>query len=83
MALGSALAFAFALAAAGLAEEAAAEARAEAPSEKPAARAAKGGKQAQHDLFTGGIDGATRDRLRTLLTELEGLRDRLRGALAR
>jgi DNA-binding transcriptional MerR regulator len=69
------------LAQAGL-EEAAADTHAEAPAEKPA-RATKGGRQAQADLFTGGIDGATRDRLRSLLTELEGLRDRLRGALAR
>jgi hypothetical protein len=29
------------------------------------------------------VDGATRDRLRALLTELEGLRDKLRGAIAR
>jgi DNA-binding transcriptional MerR regulator len=67
------------LAQAGLAEEAAAEEREEAPVEKPAPRAAKG-RQPQPDLFAG---GATRDRLRALLTELEGLRDRLRGALAR
>ena len=71
------------LAQAGLAEETAAEARADLPPEKPTARAAKAGRQAQPDLFTGGIDGPTRDRLRGLLTELEGLRDRLRGALAR
>lgn len=69
------------LAQAGLAEESAAEARVEAPAEK-APRAAKS-RQPQPDLFTGGLDGATRDRLRTLLTELEGLRDRLRGAIAR
>ena len=70
------------LAQAGLAEELAAEERVEAPAEKPAPRAAKG-RQPQPDLFTGGVDGATRDRLRALLTELEGLRDRLRGAIAR
>jgi len=69
------------LAQAGLAEESAAEERVDAPAEKPAPRAAKG-RQPQPDLFTGG-DGATRDRLRALLTELEGLRDRLRGAIAR
>ena len=67
------------LAQAGLAEESAAEERVEAPAEKPAPRAAKA-RQPQPDLFT---DGATRDRLRALLTELEGLRDRLRGAIAR
>jgi DNA-binding transcriptional MerR regulator len=70
------------LAQAGLAEESAVEARVEAPAEKPAPRAAKS-RQPQPDLFTGGADGATRDRLRALLTELEGLRDRLRGAIAR
>ena len=70
------------LAQAGLGEESAAEERAEAPAEKPAPRAAKA-RQPQPDLFTGGVDGATRDRLRALLTELEGLRDRLRGAIAR
>jgi DNA-binding transcriptional MerR regulator len=69
------------LAQAGLAEESASEERVEAPAEKPAPRAAKG-RQPQPDLFTGG-DGATRDRLRALLTELEGLRDKLRGAIAR
>ena len=46
---------------------------------RPRSRAAKA-RQPQPDLFT---DGATRDRLRALLTELEGLRDRLRGAIAR
>ena len=70
------------LAQAGLGEESAADERVEAPAEKPAPRAAKG-RQPQPDLFTGGVDGATRDRLRALLTELEGLRDRLRGAIAR
>jgi DNA-binding transcriptional MerR regulator len=70
------------LAQAGLAEESAADERVEAPAEKPAPRAAKG-RQPQPDLFTGGVDGPTRDRLRALLTELEGLRDRLRGAIAR
>jgi DNA-binding transcriptional MerR regulator len=69
------------LAQAGLAEESAAEERVEAPVEKPAPRTAKG-RQPQPDLFTGG-DSATRDRLRALLTELEGLRDKLRGAIAR
>jgi DNA-binding transcriptional MerR regulator len=70
------------LAQAGLADESAAEERVEAPTEKPAPRAAKG-RQPQPDLFIGGVDGTTRDRLRALLTELEGLRDRLRGAIAR
>jgi DNA-binding transcriptional MerR regulator len=71
------------LAQAGLAEEAAAEERAEATVDKQAPRAAKASRQPQPDLFTGGVDGATRDRLRALLTELEGLRDKLRGAIAR
>jgi DNA-binding transcriptional MerR regulator len=70
------------LAQAGLAEESAAAERVEAPAEKPAPRAVKS-RQPQPDLFTGGADGAIRDRLRALLTELEGLRDRLRGAIAR
>ena len=71
------------LAQAGVADESALETRAELPAEKPAARGAKASRQAQPDLFTGGVDGPTRDRLRGLLTELEGLRDRLRGAITR
>jgi DNA-binding transcriptional MerR regulator len=66
----------------GAAEDADAAPEAAPPRPASSARAAKAARAtAQADLFSGGLDGATRDRLRGLLTELETLRDRLRGAI--